>query len=104
MREAIGWLRIMLPSSIIGEQQHFLCPPADKPQTMGEAGPGAVAARRAAWLAAAEVASGMERRGPFRLLLGSAGPEDGAGLAEAVEAGTGGCRHPCESRQCMTAK
>ncbi len=24
-REAIGWLRIMRPGSVIGEQQHFLC-------------------------------------------------------------------------------
>ena len=24
-REAIGWLRIMRPGSVIGEQQHYLC-------------------------------------------------------------------------------
>ncbi len=57
-REALGWLRILRPGSVIGEQQHYLCPAAA----------GAAPARAAprAERRAAEVAGGMERRAAFR--------------------------------------
>ena len=72
-REAIGWLRIVRPGSIIGEQQHYLCPAADRPQPMDvEDG---TALRRAS-RSAAEVASGMERRGSARARLSWAGLPD----------------------------
>ena len=80
-REAMGWLRIMRPGSVIGEQQHYLCPAARERQPLAVAGD--VALRRASWLAA-EVARGMERRGSFRARLSWAGPADSAELAEAA--------------------
>ena len=60
-REAMGWLRIMRPGSVIGEQQHYLC----------EAELGvAVSLRRqhatAAASLAAQVAAGMVQRGLAR--------------------------------------
>jgi hypothetical protein len=98
-REVMGWLRIMRPGSVIGEQQHYLCPgAAGGPQPMAvdsEGGGGDAAQRRAAWLAA-EVADGMERRGSFRARLGSAEaaePADSGPAAEpaaAAEAAKGG--------------
>ena len=60
-REAMGWLRIMRPGSVIGEQQHYLCE--------GLAGRAGADGRGAAL--AAEVAAGMERRGSLRARGGS---------------------------------
>jgi cell division cycle 14 len=43
-REAMGWLRIVRPGSVIGEQQHYLCSAAaDEPQQprVAEGGAGA---------------------------------------------------------------
>ena len=57
-REAMGWLRIMRPGSVIGEQQHYLCG--------GLAARPAADGRRATAALAAEVAAGMERRGSLR--------------------------------------
>ena len=57
-REAIGWLRIMRPGSVIGEQQHYLC---GRPGTRQGAD-----GRRKSTALAAEVAAGMERRGSLR--------------------------------------
>ena len=79
-REAMGWLRIMRPGSVIGEQQQYLCAAAGKPQPMVEEG--GMAARRASWLAE-QVASGMARRGSARALL--AVPQDSVGPAETAE-------------------
>ena len=57
-REAMGWLRIMRPGSVIGEQQQYLCgKQAGRPAGDGRKESGALAA---------EVAEGMERRGSFR--------------------------------------
>jgi hypothetical protein len=83
-REAMGWLRIVRPGSVIGEQQHYLCPAAGKPHPMVVEGG---AALRCASRLAAEVASGMERRGMARARLSCAAPPDLAELAEAVGAG-----------------
>ena len=57
-REAMGWLRIMRPGSVIGEQQHYLCG--------GGGGEEGTSDRRRSSLLAAEVAAGMERRGSMR--------------------------------------
>jgi hypothetical protein len=63
-REAMGWLRIMRPGSVIGEQQHYLCAAAGdaaaRPTGCGSGG------MRSCAEVAAEVAAGMERRGSFR--------------------------------------
>ena len=74
-REAMGWLRIMRPGSVIGEQQHYLCEVERREQapdaraalsaaasTTGDEGDGETRRRRAAELAA-EVWEGRERRG-----------------------------------------
>ena len=84
-REAMGWLRIVRPGSVIGEQQHYLCSAAaDEPQQprVAEGGAGA----RGACLLAADVASGMERRGACRARVSWAGCPSGSELAGAVEA------------------
>ena len=70
-REAMGWLRIMRPGSVIGEQQHYLCG-----LDLEEAGGGArseasgreaaAGARERCAKLAAQVAAGMERRGAAR--------------------------------------
>jgi cell division cycle 14 len=85
-REAMGWLRIIRPGSVIGEQQHFLCNYRDAatatiataaaaaasrdPSAGGGAAsaaaaatfPAAVHSGRTAAALAAQVSSGMERR------------------------------------------
>ena len=58
-REAMGWLRVMRPGSVIGEQQHYLC------EGGLEARP-ADGGRRASVALSAEVAAGMEQRGSLR--------------------------------------
>ena len=86
-REAMGWLRIMRPGSVIGEQQHYLCAVEQEAEaialaagtemdgasvsraissTVGGRGLGcgvAVSGARAAAELAREVAEGMVRRG-----------------------------------------
>ena len=69
-REAMGWLRVMRPGSVIGEQQHYLCGGT----TWRPAGDG----RRESEALAAEVAAGMERRGSFRARVGVAGDSERA--------------------------
>ena len=81
-QEAMGWLRIMRPGSVIGEQQQFLCGvPVLAIGKVGESGseeagwscrPSSSSGARAAWLAA-EVAAGMERRGSARNLFAVVG-------------------------------
>ena len=73
-REAMGWLRVMRPGSVIGEQQHYLC--------------GGLSGRAESAALAAEVAAGMERRGVARALGGviaaeaaEGGDRDGSALA-----------------------
>ena len=70
-REAMGWLRVMRPGSVIGEQQHYLCAVERCGGSPGEAVRGEAAAdgvddgrRRSE--TAAEVAAGIERRGAAR--------------------------------------
>jgi cell division cycle 14 len=73
-REAMGWLRIMRPGSVIGEQQPFLCAlqaegPSDaglQPPPASAVGGCGVCCEVAAAQAAAEVAGGMERCGLAR--------------------------------------
>ena len=103
-RDAMGWLRIMRPGSVIGEQQQFLCdnehfrdavlPPAPPPSLPAAAAatgklsadlpsPPATAVAdvgraAAAAQAAAEVAAGMARRGAARAVA-CRKPEDGRG-------------------------
>ena len=64
-REAMGWLRIVRPGSVIGEQQHYLC--------AWETGVATVPAPRRcaalAGLSAAQVAVGMAQRGSVRAQL-----------------------------------
>ena len=72
-REAMGWLRVMRPGSVIGEQQHYLCG--------GGAASSGPAGRRGSAEAAAEVAAGMERRGAWRARCGVSG-ERPAGAGE----------------------
>ena len=76
-REAMGWLRVMRPGSVIGDQQHFLCAveaamrggrvpaPPGRPASISRARSAAAAAAdgssRAAEVAA-QVAAGMARR------------------------------------------
>jgi cell division cycle 14 len=86
-REAMGWLRIMRPGSVIGEQQHFLCrhcptdaaTQTDSPEIFGPAPsaadfgqvvasglPMSMGGAEAAAVRAAQVSAGMERRGAAR--------------------------------------
>ena len=68
-REAMGWLRIMRPGSVIGEQQHYLCA-VEAAMRGGGAGAGGWASRAQSAAAgspsaaelAAQVAAGMVRR------------------------------------------
>jgi cell division cycle 14 len=68
-RQAIAWLRIMRPGSVIGEQQHYLCE-VENPGTVDllsrrlrlSGGAGLHDCREEA----AQVAAGMLRRGSFR--------------------------------------
>ena len=68
-REAMGWLRIMRPGSVIGEQQHYLCA-VEAAMRGGGAGAGGWASRAQSAAAgspsaadlAAQVAAGMARR------------------------------------------
>ena len=82
-REAIAWLRIMRPGSVIGEQQQYMC---------GGATPDGWVGRARSSLLAAEVAAGMERRGSMRAMgaperqvpdseCSAAGEEFGSALA-----------------------
>jgi cell division cycle 14 len=82
-REAMGWLRIVRPGSVIGEQQHYLCAAAG--ERPGRGAPGGAGARGACLLAG-DVGSGMERRGACRARLSWAGPADDTELAQPVEA------------------
>ena len=77
-REAMGWLRIMRPGSVIGEQQQFLCRDEGAGRTDNDPG-------RAAALAA-QVSAGMERRGSFRVSLCAA---DRAGQDSARHSSSG---------------
>ncbi len=95
-REAVAWLRIMRPGSVIGAQQHYLARLAGEGAD-GEAGGegggggggggGGAAARvargggaAAAAVLAAQVAEGMERRGAARVRGGGgAGQPPGGG-------------------------
>jgi hypothetical protein len=69
-REAMGWLRIVRPGCVIGEQQHFLCNYAPAVARNPSAGasaattscPVALRRDRTAAALAAQVSSGMERR------------------------------------------
>jgi hypothetical protein len=79
-REAMGWLRIVRPGSVIGDQQDFLC-------HMEDTGCDAAAA------AAAFLQAGPRRRGPAGPFLnneescdGCAGGDSAAELAEQVAA------------------
>ena len=45
-REAMGWLRIMRPGSVIGEQQHYLCRVEASGSLSRSRGPGSAALRR----------------------------------------------------------
>ena len=72
-REAMGWLRIMRPGSVIGEQQHYLCSAADTTSRAPAcASVGQVDSDREASALAAEVAAGMKQRGSFRARGGGA--------------------------------
>ena len=83
-REAMGWLRIMRPGSVIGEQQHYLEGVDSRPLQ---------ASRRGSEALAAEVAAGMERRGSIRARGGAAaagavcGREEGLGMIDRRPAG-----------------
>ena len=83
--EAIGWLRIMRPGSVIGEQQRFLCGSGCE-VAFGAAGPvrvlrcaselgsdGRTARARIAQAQAAEVAAGLVQRCAARLRIGPGG-------------------------------
>ena len=74
-REAMGWLRIMRPGSVIGPQQRYLCE--------GLAGRPVADGRSQAL--AAEVAAGMERRGSFRARGGVAAMLESAAVANDSE-------------------
>ena len=64
-REAMGWLRIMRPGSVIGEQQHYLCA-LESDDMPGAEALYASAGKTCSATLAAEVAAGMERRGVAR--------------------------------------
>jgi cell division cycle 14 len=71
-REAIGWLRIMRPGSVIGEQQHFLCAAAAAEAARAPLRARAAVAARGCEALAAEVSAGVERRGSLRARGGCA--------------------------------
>jgi cell division cycle 14 len=82
-REAMGWLRVMRPGSVIGEQQHYLC---------GALSSGESSDRARSSELAAEVAAGMQRRGSLRAagspLLGGM---PASGLESLATLAIGGC-------------
>ena len=82
-REAMGWLRIMRPGSVIGEQQHYLCGALSSVESSDRA--------RSSELAA-EVAAGMQRRGSLRA-AGSPvlGGMPASGLESLATLAIGGC-------------
>ena len=66
-REAMGWLRIMRPGSVIGEQQRYLCataaePAGDNDAADGSVGPAARGPHSCPALLAGQVAKAVERR------------------------------------------
>jgi hypothetical protein len=71
-REAMGWLRIVRPGSVIGEQQHYLCAleaggaggPCPSPTMLRSVSAGGGREQRA--VLAAQVAEGMGRRAGAR--------------------------------------
>ena len=90
-REAMGWLRIMRPGSVIGEQQHYLCEAEERASRKAQAASddegrsGSQAAAIAACTAdagasvcssvlAAQVAEGIGRRAAARGRAGGKGP------------------------------
>jgi cell division cycle 14 len=62
-REALGWLRIVRPGSVIGEQQHFLCAAAADTRVAGAA---IFRGARGSAEAALDVEAGMRRRAEQR--------------------------------------
>jgi cell division cycle 14 len=72
-REAMGWLRVVRPGSVVGPQQHYLC---DKERLMRRAAPRPTPATAAA-------VSGRAGPGGFRRSLGA----EAGGEAEAAEVG-----------------
>ena len=66
-REAMGWLRMLRPGSVIGEQQHYLC---------GALSSGVQSCRYGSSELAGQVAAGMQRRASRRASF--------AGLADGV--------------------
>ena len=87
-REAMGWLRVMRPGCVIGEQQEFLCQ-VERSLRLGRSGAG-ITAREAALGAtesadaaqaavAAQVAAGAARRGAARATRTWAAACSGAG-------------------------
>ena len=86
-REAMGWLRIMRPGSVIGEQQHYLCtverglrdPEGDVARSGSPVCTLAAAHHPSiAMSLAAQVAAGMEQRGSGRNLLAAAAAAEAA--------------------------
>lgn len=71
-REAIGWLRIMRPGSVIGEQQQFLC--SADPSSFRSSSSGWGSSRRLSVTFAKEVAAGVEQRA-LRRASGAASAE-----------------------------
>jgi cell division cycle 14 len=92
-RDCMGWLRIMRPGCVIGEQQHYLCtvdgsapPPA--PTVAAPGIPPPIRPPTAASLAA-QVASGMRRRSVARSGLEDDGVEGGRGRSSGLGLGVG---------------
>jgi cell division cycle 14 len=85
-RQAIAWLRIMRPGSVIGEQQHYLCG-VESPSSVDllsrrlSSGAGPHDPREQA----AQVAAGMLRRGSFRAAITPSHMEGGSVLAHGLE-------------------
>ena len=82
-REAMGWLRMMRPGSVIGEQQHYLC---------GALSSGESSDRARSSELAGQVAAGMQRRGSLRA-AGSPvlGGMPASGLESLATLAIGGC-------------
>jgi hypothetical protein len=103
-REAMGWLRIMRPGSVIGEQQHFLCGADDGLEVQFRGLSVENSGRQAAL--ALQMQAGMERRHAAGMKKPAAAFSKMVtlpSLTEAVEQPGSGSACPLDPPECSSA-